>query len=612
MGDFSTKNAGGVTFSQLHGATYADIDGDGLQDFITGKRFWSHLDTFIDPDPQGAPVLYVYRTVRNPKAPGGAEFVPELIHNRSGVGSHVAAADLNSDGSPEIITSTKRGTFIFWNNWKKGAVPIADEVSRSHTPEPARPFAAPGATHDHLLREGIHKLLAIKDSDIRLLTLEQCRDAVDKSLHAGGAFSATIPLVSLFYGGFIDVDVVNPTASGQDLFVLSKGHAVAALASIYAELGYFDRSVLSNSRSYASILNGHPGPILPGIQLATGPMGQGFAVAQGFAIAGRESPRFDTYALCGDGEMQEGPIWETVMFAGQKHLDNLCVMIDRNNGQLDLANRMIFPMPDLETVFAAFNWNVHSVDATQYDGLYAALERFRYGPRNGKPTVIVCHATKGHGALSDFLNKHKVTVPDRLLAQEMSLQAEQRKQRAEEFGRFHADLRDYPDGGLVQEALIEIAGDMRLRRRANNVWFAVDRASHRPRGHISRAGEKQAHRLRRDPAAAAGSREGICRQRRRHAVDEGICQRSPGGLDRCRPCEHQRPRGRRCARRPAAGAECRRRRGQHDGHRRGLRGAWAATPGSAPSVRSSTGKSCVESPSATKSGWRRWRRKTGG
>ena len=118
MGDFSTENAGGVTFSQHHGATWADIDGDGLPDFITGKRFWSHLDTFVDPDPQGAPVLYVYRTVRNAKAPGGAEFVPELIHNRSGVGSHVAVIDLNNDGAPEIITGTKRGTFVFWNNWK--------------------------------------------------------------------------------------------------------------------------------------------------------------------------------------------------------------------------------------------------------------------------------------------------------------------------------------------------------------------------------------------------------------------------------------------------------------------------------------------------------------
>ena len=320
----------------------------------------------------------------------------------------------------------------------------------------------PAASEDYFVRQAIHKLLAIKDSDIRLLTLEQCRDAVDKSLHAGGAFSATIPLVSLFYGGFIDVDVADPTRPGQDMFVLSKGHAVAALASIYVELGYFDRAVLRNSRSYTSILNGHPGPILPGIQIATGPMGQGLSVAQGFAIAGRVSPRFDSYVLCGDGELQEGPIWEAVMFAGQKHLDNLCVMVDRNNGQLDMANRMIFPMPDLDAVFTSFNWNVCSVDATQYDGVYAALERFRFGPRNGKPTAIVCHGMKGHGALSDFLNKHKVTVPDRLLEQEMALQLEQRQARVDEFARFHRGLGNGPDGGRLQDIVLDLAAEMRL------------------------------------------------------------------------------------------------------------------------------------------------------
>src|SRR5438874_3052095 len=127
----------------------------------------------------------------------------------------------------------------------------------------ARRIGARSAAGDstYLLRQGILKLLAVKDSDVRLLTLEQCRDAVDKSLHAGGAFSATIPLVALYYGGFMDVDVVDPTRRGQDLFVLSKGHAVAALASIYAELGFFDRSVLRRSRAYDSILNGHPGPL---------------------------------------------------------------------------------------------------------------------------------------------------------------------------------------------------------------------------------------------------------------------------------------------------------------------------------------------------------------
>src|SRR5262245_58686388 len=293
-----------------------------------------------------------------------------------------------------------------------------------------RPQPIPRA--DYLLRQGVLKLLAVKDSDIRILTLEQCRYAVDQGLHAGGAFSATVPLVALYYGGFLNIDVEDPTRVGQDTFVLSKGHAVAALASIYAELGYFDRSVLRNSRSHASILNGHPGPILPGIPIATGPMGQGFGVAQGFAIAGKLGPYFDSYCMTGDGELQEGPIWEAVMFAGQKHLDNLCVLVDRNNGQLDISSRMVFPMPKLEDVFASFNWQVHSVDATSYEGVFAALEQFRYGPRNGKPTAIICHSTKGYGALSDFLNKHKVVMGEKLLAQEIALQEDLRARRVEE------------------------------------------------------------------------------------------------------------------------------------------------------------------------------------
>ena len=307
------------------------------------------------------------------------------------------------------------------------------------------------------MRKGILKLLEIKDSDIRILTLEQCRDAADKGLHAGGAFSATVPLVSLYYGGFLDIDVENPTKRGQDMFTLSKGHAVAAMASIYAELGYFDRSLLKGSRSYASILNGHPGPVLPGVHIATGPMGQGIAVAQGFAIAGHTSPRFDSYALCGDGELQEGPVWEAVMFAGQKKLDNFCVMVDQNNGQLDMANRMIFPTPDLEAVFAAFDWNVHSCDATQYSSVFDALDQFRNGVRNGKPTAIICHTSKGHGAFSDFLNKHKVTGTDALMAQELRLQADQRAARVADFDRYARDC-----DRAAHETLLNIAARMNL------------------------------------------------------------------------------------------------------------------------------------------------------
>jgi hypothetical protein len=114
MDNFSTRNAGGVAFSELHAMTVADIDGDGIPDIVTGKRYWSHLEGYTGPDPNGSPVLYCYHTVRNPRAPGGAEFVPELIHNLSGVGSQLAAADLNNDGAVEIITATDRGNFIFW------------------------------------------------------------------------------------------------------------------------------------------------------------------------------------------------------------------------------------------------------------------------------------------------------------------------------------------------------------------------------------------------------------------------------------------------------------------------------------------------------------------
>jgi hypothetical protein len=110
----ASNNAGGVAFSQLHASAHADVDRDGIQDFIVGKRYWSHQDTHIDPDAYGPPVLYWYRTVRNAKAPGGAEFVPELIHNQSGGGSDVFASDINKDGRIDVLTATKFGTFVFW------------------------------------------------------------------------------------------------------------------------------------------------------------------------------------------------------------------------------------------------------------------------------------------------------------------------------------------------------------------------------------------------------------------------------------------------------------------------------------------------------------------
>lgn len=119
MDNFLTKNAGDVIFTEPHSIAYADMDGDGVVDVVTGKRSFSHLFAYADPDQFGPAVLYWYRTVRDKSAPGGARFVPELIHNRSGVGSHFAVADLNGDGMPEVVTSTAYGTFIFFNEMKK-------------------------------------------------------------------------------------------------------------------------------------------------------------------------------------------------------------------------------------------------------------------------------------------------------------------------------------------------------------------------------------------------------------------------------------------------------------------------------------------------------------
>jgi 3-keto-disaccharide hydrolase/FG-GAP-like repeat/FG-GAP repeat len=120
MGDFAAKNPGNVTFTELHALTMADVDGDGVKDIITGKRAWAHLDSYSDPDPMGAAVLYWFKTIRDPKGPGGARFVPELIHNRSGVGSMIQVADLNKDGAIDIMAGTNRGGHIFWGSPGRG------------------------------------------------------------------------------------------------------------------------------------------------------------------------------------------------------------------------------------------------------------------------------------------------------------------------------------------------------------------------------------------------------------------------------------------------------------------------------------------------------------
>jgi transketolase N-terminal domain/subunit/transketolase C-terminal domain/subunit len=316
---------------------------------------------------------------------------------------------------------------------------------------------------EYLKERGFLKLLEIKDSDIRIATLRQGADSVDKGIHIGGAFSAVIPLVSLYYGGMMRVNVESPTQEGQDRFVLSKGHAVAAMASIFADLGYLEHATLKNSRSLDSILNGHPGPLLPGVHLSTGPMGQGLGVAQGFALIGKGAPNFDVYCLTGDGEMQEGTIWEAIMYSGAKRLENLCVIIDKNEGQLDNSKQLHFDMSNLAEQLAAFGWRVYNIDGTQYSTLWHRLKEFRFLPRDGRPTAIVANTRKGFGGFSNFMSGHKVELPPRLVDQEITLQNQRRAKRVSEFLSILDECHGKAPGDLVRQYLMDAAGSMNLK-----------------------------------------------------------------------------------------------------------------------------------------------------
>jgi len=307
---------------------------------------------------------------------------------------------------------------------------------------------------EFLLHKGQVKLLEIKDSDIRLSILQQCCDAADKSLHMGGAFSSVIPLLSLFYGGIIQLDVTNPTQRGHDMFVLSKGHSVASMASIFADIGYFDRSVLVNSRSRESILNGHPGPLLPGVHISTGPLGEGMGVAQGLALVGKLNPNFDVFCVTGDGELQEGSIWEAAMYSGFRNLDNLCVMVDQNSGQSDDTSNLVLPLPELAANFTSFGWRVFDVDATQYSPVLEALREFKFGNRNGRPTVLICRTRKGFGAFSSYMSSHKGEILEPLMTQERTLQELRRSDRITEFIGFFNSF-DSKDGSVRHEILSE-------------------------------------------------------------------------------------------------------------------------------------------------------------
>ena len=295
--------------------------------------------------------------------------------------------------------------------------------------------------------EGRCRLLEIKDSDIRNLILRQGIDAIDQGVHAGGAFSAVIPMVSLYYGGGI----------GQDQFILSKGHAVAAMAAVYADKGYFDPALLKGSRSYESILNGHPGPILPGVQISTGPLGQGISAAVGLALVGKDYPQNDVYCMVGDGEMQEGGVWEALMYGAEKRLDNLCVIVDKNGGQLDNVTKMIVSMDDIADKLRAFGYRVIEVNATEYAPVADAFDAF-HKDRNGKPTAIVCSATKGFGGFSSAINGHKITLATAVGEREIVMQLRRREGREKAFIAYFNGLCC----DKTKDALVKLAAEMNL------------------------------------------------------------------------------------------------------------------------------------------------------
>lgn len=289
-------------------------------------------------------------------------------------------------------------------------------------------------TENNEERNALRALLEIKDSQIRISILEQAFLAADHSVHIGGCMSAAIPLIALFYSGYARFDVVHPTAKGNDMFLLSKGHAAALLASIYADLGYFNKHNLVATRSGESIVNGHPGPILPGVHAASGPLGQGLSVSVGFALAGKKAPYFDSFCLMGDGELQEGNAWEAIMYAGSKSLDNLCLLVDRNNGQVDNLKQLVVEF-DIAAAFRAFGWNVKIVNGREYMPVVDAIASFKNDPRNGKPTVIICDTFKGFGGFTERMNSHKLKVDQKTYDKEMRLQKQRLDERKNEYNK---------------------------------------------------------------------------------------------------------------------------------------------------------------------------------
>lgn len=217
-----------------------------------------------------------------------------------------------------------------------------------------------------------------------------------KSGHPGGSLSAA-DLFTYLYFEEMNVDPKNPEDENRDRFVLSKGHTAPGYYAALALKGFFPIEDLKTLRHVGSYLQGHPDKKhTPGVDMSSGSLGQGLSVAVGMALAAKmQGKDYRTYCLCGDGEIQEGQIWEAAMFAGHRKLDNLCVIVDNNNLQIDgTVEDVCSPYP-IDEKFKAFNFHVININGNDFDEIDEAFAEAR--AHKGEPTAIIAHTVKGKG-----------------------------------------------------------------------------------------------------------------------------------------------------------------------------------------------------------------------
>lgn len=217
-----------------------------------------------------------------------------------------------------------------------------------------------------------------------------------KSGHPGGSLSAA-DLFTYLYFEEMNVDPKNPEDGNRDRFVLSKGHTAPGYYAALALKGFFPIEDLKTLRHVGSYLQGHPDKKhTPGVDMSSGSLGQGLSVAVGMALAAKmQGKDYRTYCLCGDGEIQEGQIWEAAMFAGHRKLDNLCVIVDNNNLQIDgTVEDVCSPYP-IDEKFKAFNFHVININGNDFDEIGKAFAEAR--AHKGEPTAIIAHTVKGKG-----------------------------------------------------------------------------------------------------------------------------------------------------------------------------------------------------------------------